>query len=383
MRSIGVVTVGRSDYGIYRSLLHALAAEPGLELRLYVTGMHLAPEFGATVAMIEADGFPICERIETLLGSDSPESIGKAMGLGVIGFSQAFARVRPDVLVVLGDRFDMYPAALAALPFRIPVAHVHGGEVTAGAIDDALRHSITKFSHLHFVATEQYGRRVVQLGEEPWRVTVSGAPALDDLETEPRLSAGELEARFGIALSVPPLLVTFHPVTLEHEQNAVADRRTARGARRVAAARHFHRSQRRHRRAAGARGDRAICRRARAGVAGRELRAAGLFQYPAAGGGDGRQFFERDHRGGFVRFAGGEYWQPAGRAHASAERPAIGPLPSGDSAGDQAGGGAGISCGALFVRESLSQDSRHGGGGHRGAAEIRAARRPFGWQKVS
>ena len=218
MKSIGVVTVGRSDYGIYRSLLRALAAEPELELRIYVTGMHLAPEFGATVAMIEADGYPICERIETLLASDSPESIGKAMGLGVIGFSQAFARSRPDLLVVLGDRFDMYPAALAALPFRIPVAHVHGGEVTFGAIDDALRHSITKLSHLHFVATEMYARRVEQLGEEPWRVTVCGAPALDDLENQPRLSASELEARFGIVLSPAPLLVTFHPVTLEHDQ---------------------------------------------------------------------------------------------------------------------------------------------------------------------
>lgn len=217
MRSIGVVTVGRSDYGIYRSLLQALSADPELELRLYVTGMHLAPEFGATVKMIEADGYPIAERIETLLSSDSPEGVGKAMGLGLLGFSQAFARSRPDILVVLGDRFDMYPAALAALPFGIPVAHVHGGEVSFGAIDDSLRHSITKLSHLHFVSTETYARRVEQLGEEPWRVTVSGAPALDDLEKQPRLSAPEIEQRFGVSLQTPPLLVTFHPVTLEYE----------------------------------------------------------------------------------------------------------------------------------------------------------------------
>lgn len=218
MRTIGLVTVGRSDYGIYRSVLRALAAELDLKLQLYVTGMHLAPEFGSTVSMIEADGYPIAERIETLISSDSPDGIGKAMGLGLLGFSQAFARLRPDVLVVLGDRFDMYPAALAALPHRIPVAHIHGGEVSFGAIDDSLRHSLTKLSHLHFVTTAAYARRVVQLGEEPWRVQVSGAPALDDLATQPRLSATELESRFGISLAQPPLLVTFHPVTLEYDR---------------------------------------------------------------------------------------------------------------------------------------------------------------------
>jgi UDP-hydrolysing UDP-N-acetyl-D-glucosamine 2-epimerase len=211
------VTVGRSDYGIYRSLLRALSADAELELRLYVTGMHLAPEFGETVKMIEADGYPVAERIETLLSSDSPEGVAKAMGLGLLGFSQTFARWRPDVLVVLGDRFDMYPAALAALPFGIPVAHIHGGEVSYGAIDDALRHSITKLSHLHFVSTETYAQRVAQLGEEPWRITVSGAPALDDLEKQLRLVPQELEKQFGISLKTPPLLVTFHSVTLEYK----------------------------------------------------------------------------------------------------------------------------------------------------------------------
>jgi UDP-hydrolysing UDP-N-acetyl-D-glucosamine 2-epimerase len=218
VRTVGIVTAGRSDYGIYRSLLRAVSADPELDLRLYVTGMHLAPEFGETVAAIEADGYPISERIETLLASDSPEAVAKAMGLGLLGFSQAFSRSRPDVLVVLGDRFEMYAAALAALPFGIPLAHIHGGEVSFGAIDDALRHSLTKLSHLHFVSTETYARRVVQLGEEPWRVTVSGAPALDSLEQQPRLSAEEIEKRFGISLMPPPVLITFHPVTLEHTQ---------------------------------------------------------------------------------------------------------------------------------------------------------------------
>lgn len=220
MRAIGVVTVGRSDYGIYRSLLRAISAEPSLDLQLYVTGMHLSPDFGETVKMIEADGYPIAQRIETLTGSDTPAAVGQAMGRGVLGFAEAFAQNRPDVLVVLGDRYDMFPAALAALPFRIPVAHVHGGEVTLGAIDDALRHSITKLSHLHFASTPEYARRLVQLGEEPWRVVVSGAPALDDLENQPRLSSEVLEQRFGIKLSPAPLLVTFHPVTLEYQDTA-------------------------------------------------------------------------------------------------------------------------------------------------------------------
>ncbi len=217
MRTIAAVTVGRSDYGIYRSILKQIAAEPELRLQVIVSGMHLAPEFGYTVEMIEKDGFPISDRVETLLASDTPESVGKSMALGVAGFSQVFARSRPDIVLVLGDRFDMYPAALAALPFRIPVAHIHGGEVSFGAIDDALRHSITKLSHLHFVSTEEYGRRVMQMGEEPWRVMVSGAPALDGLASGARLSRADLEKRFGLRLDQAPLLVTFHPVTLRNE----------------------------------------------------------------------------------------------------------------------------------------------------------------------
>ena len=216
MRSVGYVTVGRSDYGISRSLLRAIVAEPELSLRLYVTGMHLAQKFGTTISMIEADGYPIAERVETLLDSDSPAAVAKAMGLGISGFAEAFARSCPDLLIVVGDRFDMYPAAVAALPFCIPVVHIHGGEVSLGAIDDALRHSLTKLSHLHFVSTAAHARRVVQMGEEPWRVVLSGAPALDGLEQQARLPVAELEKRFAITLSPPPLLVTFHPATLEY-----------------------------------------------------------------------------------------------------------------------------------------------------------------------
>lgn len=220
MRTIGVVTVGRSDYGIYQPVLQAMRARPEFEVRLFVAGMHLSPEFGLTIREIEADGVPIQDRIEMLLSSDSPEGIAKAIGLGTIGFAQAYGRWRPDLLMVLGDRFEMYAAALAALPFKLPVAHIHGGELTEGATDDALRHSMTKLSHLHFVSTEEYGRRVRQMGEEPWRVVISGAPALDGLEEFTAYSPGELESRFGLDLARPPLLVTYHPVSLEYERTA-------------------------------------------------------------------------------------------------------------------------------------------------------------------
>jgi UDP-hydrolysing UDP-N-acetyl-D-glucosamine 2-epimerase len=218
LRTIGVVTVGRSDYGIYLPVLRMIAAAPDLSLLLIASGSHLSPEFGHTVDSIRHDGFIVSDRIEMLLSSDTPEGIAKSMGLGLLGFAQSYARLRPDMLLVLGDRFEMHSAALAALPFKIPVAHIHGGERTEGAIDESLRHSMTKLSHLHFVATEEYARRVEQLGEERWRITVSGAPSLDNMASVTLLSAGELESRHQISLARPPLLVTFHPVTLEYEQ---------------------------------------------------------------------------------------------------------------------------------------------------------------------
>lgn len=218
MRTIGVVTTARSDYGIYRPILLQMQSDGDVTLQLFVTGMHLSTEFGLTVKTIEADGFPIADRVEMLLASDSPAGIAKSIGLGVVGFAQAYARLKPDILLVLGDRFEMYAAALAAVPFTIPIAHIHGGEVTQGAIDDALRHSLTKLSHLHFVSTEEYARRVRQLGEEPWRVRVTGAPSLDNLRTTTLYSRDELCRRYNLSFQQPPLLVTFHPATLEHGQ---------------------------------------------------------------------------------------------------------------------------------------------------------------------
>jgi UDP-hydrolysing UDP-N-acetyl-D-glucosamine 2-epimerase len=217
VRRLGVVTVARSDYGIYRPILKRLAERDDIELSLFVGGMHLQERFGSTVGEIEADGFPIAERVDFLVPGDTPGDVAASIGRGVVAFAEAFARTRPDILVLLGDRYEMLAAGVAALPLVIPLAHIHGGESTEGLIDEAIRHSLTKLSHLHFTATEVYARRVVQLGEEPWRVTVTGAPSLDAVRELQPLSDGELE-RLGVRLRGPTLLVTYHPLTLAPAQ---------------------------------------------------------------------------------------------------------------------------------------------------------------------
>lgn len=218
MRTIAVVTGSRADWGISAPIARAVVRDPDLALQLLVTGMHLSPEFGATVDAVEADGFSVAERIEMLLSSDTPEGIAKSIGVGTLGFAQAFGRRRPDLLVVVADRFEMLAAASAAVPFRLPIAHIHGGESTEGAIDDVIRHAITKMAHLHFVATEHYAERVRRMAEEPWRVTVSGAPALDTLLALPPLSREQLRDRHDVRIDDDTLLVTYHAVTLEHDR---------------------------------------------------------------------------------------------------------------------------------------------------------------------
>ena len=214
MRTVGVVTVGRSDYSCYIPLLKAILETDDLNLYLMATGMHLSPEFGMTIRDIEADGFEIQERVEMLIGSDTPEAISKSMGMGTIAFGQLFARYQPDMLVVLGDRFEMHSVVIASLPYKIPVVHIHGGESTQGALDEGFRHSITKLSHLHFVSTQEYADRVIAMGEEPWRVTVSGAPSLDNLSSISLMNAAELEHQLCFDFSTAPILVTVHPDTL-------------------------------------------------------------------------------------------------------------------------------------------------------------------------
>jgi GDP/UDP-N,N'-diacetylbacillosamine 2-epimerase (hydrolysing) len=196
-------------------------AEDSLEFELYVTGMHLSPEFGNTVTLIEDDGIPVAERIEILLSSDTPSAITKSMGLAMIGFGDVLARRKPDVLVILGDRFEALCAAAAATVARVPIAHIHGGELTQGAIDDAFRHAITKMSYLHFTSTEEHRRRVIRLGEAPDRVFNVGAIGIENIKNLNLLDKHDLERELKVKLKEQIALVTFHPTTLASEPTAV------------------------------------------------------------------------------------------------------------------------------------------------------------------
>lgn len=211
------MTGTRAEYGILRPVLRAIMAEDALSLRLLVCGTHLSQEFGHTVERIENDGIPVAGRIETLPGDDSAEAAARSIAAGVSGFAHSFAAHRPDMLLLTADRPEMLAAAGAALNFAIPVAHLHGGELTFGAVDDAIRHALTKLSHLHFVATETYARRVIQMGEDPGRVHVTGAPGLDNIREIEPLDDAALAGAIGMPLEPAPLLCTFHPVTLEAE----------------------------------------------------------------------------------------------------------------------------------------------------------------------
>jgi len=214
-RKICVVTGTRAEYGLLRWVIDGIAKSPVLDLQLIATGMHLSPEFGLTVQEIQADGHRIDRKVEMLLSSDTPVGITKSMGLGMIGFADALAELLPDLLLVLGDRFEIFAAASAALIARIPIAHIHGGELTEGAFDDAFRHSITKMAHLHFVAAEEYRKRVIQMGEHPDRVFLVGGLGVDALKRLNLLSREELEESLDFTLGPRNLLITFHPVTLE------------------------------------------------------------------------------------------------------------------------------------------------------------------------
>lgn len=215
-RKICVITGSRAEYGLLKWLLHDILNESDTALQIVVTGMHLSPEFGLTYREIEQDGFNIDRKVEMLLSSDTSVGVTKSMGLGVIGFADVFADLSPDLIIVLGDRFEILAAVSAALFARIPVAHLHGGELTEGAVDDAIRHAITKMSHVHFVATESYRRRVIQLGEEPSKVICVGGLGVDSIFRQPLLSREELEASLGFNFYQRNLLVTFHPPTNDH-----------------------------------------------------------------------------------------------------------------------------------------------------------------------
>lgn len=215
-RKICVVTGTRAEYGLLRWVMEGIRNTPRLELQVIATGMHLSPEFGLTYHEIEKDGFCIDRKVEMLLSSDTPTGLAKSMGLGLMGFGEALQQLQPDLMLVLGDRFEIFSAVAAAVVARIPVAHLHGGEATEGAFDEAIRHSITKMSHLHFVAAEEYRKRVIQLGEHPDRVFLVGGLGIDNIKKLTLLDRSALEASLGFKLGSRNLLVTFHPVTLEN-----------------------------------------------------------------------------------------------------------------------------------------------------------------------
>lgn len=216
-KKVAVFTGTRAEYGLLFWLLKDIQSDADLKLQLLVSGMHLSPEFGETYQQIERDGFHIDEKIEILLSSDSAVGTAKSMGLGVLGFADALARLNPDVLVILGDRFEALAAAQTAMILRIPVIHLHGGEITEGAYDDAIRHAITKLSYLHGTSTEAYRQRVIQLGEAPERVKNIGAIGLDHLKRAQFMDVPALAQSLSFALTQPYFLVTYHPVTLGEE----------------------------------------------------------------------------------------------------------------------------------------------------------------------
>ncbi len=215
MIKVAVLTGTRAEFGLLYWTIKAIETDPGLQLQLIVTGSHLSPEYGFTVKEIESSGIPIAERIDMLLSSDSEQGIAKSMGVLMISLAQSFERLRPDILLLLGDRYEVLAAASAAVAMNIPIAHLCGGESTEGAIDEQIRHAVTKLSHVHFTQTERYRQRIIKMGEEKWRVHNAGILGSESIMRLPLLSREELENQLEIKLDGPTFVVTYHPVTLE------------------------------------------------------------------------------------------------------------------------------------------------------------------------
>lgn len=223
MRKIAVVTTSRADYGHLYWPLRELAERPGIQLELIVMGSHLSPEFGQTVGEIEKDGFAIGARLECLLSSDTDVGMAKTIGVAILALADCLGRMRPDLLLLIADRYEMLAPASVALALRIPIAHIEGGEVSEGAIDDAVRNALTQMSHVHFTSTHRARERVIAMGEEAWRVHRAGAPSLDHLRRSALYPRDALESRLGITLEDSAVLVAFHPATLSRDTVAEAD----------------------------------------------------------------------------------------------------------------------------------------------------------------
>ena len=222
-RTIAVVTTSRADYSHLYWPLRELSAHPGVELKIIAMAAHLSPEFGATIQEIERDGFEIAERIECLLSSDTDVGMAKTIGVATLSLADVLGRMRPDLLLLIADRYEMLAPASVALALRIPIAHIEGGEISEGAIDDAVRNALTMMSHVHFTSTHAARERVIAMGEESWRVHRAGAPSLDHLHRQTLYTREQLETRLGIALKHPTVLVAYHPVTLARDTVREAD----------------------------------------------------------------------------------------------------------------------------------------------------------------
>src|SRR6201986_5307239 len=214
-RKICFVTGSRADFGLMVWRMRAIEQTPGLKLQLVATGMHLSPEFGYTITNIRDEGFAVDETVESLLSSDSGAGVAKSVGIGVIGFADAFTRLRPDLVVVLGDRFETFAAAQAAMFMRLPIAHLFGGDVTEGAVDESTRHAISKMSHLHFTSNADSTRRLMQLGENPAHIHTIGSPGIDAINRLKLMDRETIGREVGMALGPRNALVTFHPLTIE------------------------------------------------------------------------------------------------------------------------------------------------------------------------
>src|SRR5271165_449516 len=222
-RKIAVVTTSRADYSHLYWPLHDLNHHPDVDLKLIVLGSHLSPEFGMTVREIEKDGFAIAGRVECLLSSDTDVAMAKTIGLATLSLADLLGHMRPDLLLLVADRYELLAPAAVALALRIPIAHIEGGEISEGAIDDAVRNALTKISHIHFTSTHAARQRVISMGEEEWRVHRAGAPSLDHLRRQMLFTREELESRLHLDLATPTILVAYHPVTLARDTNEEAD----------------------------------------------------------------------------------------------------------------------------------------------------------------
>src|SRR5271155_3517271 len=222
-RTIAVITTSRADYGHLYWPLRDLSNHESVELRIIALGSHLSPEFGNTIQEIEKDGFQIASRVECLLSSDTDVGMAKTIGLATLSLADLLGQMRPDLLLLIADRYEMLAPAAVALVLRIPIAHIEGGEISEGAIDDAVRNALTKMSHIHFTSTENARDRVIAMGEEPWRVHRAGAPSLDHLRRRPLLTREEVEHKLGVDLDRPTAVVAYHPVTIVRDTTQEAD----------------------------------------------------------------------------------------------------------------------------------------------------------------